>query len=442
MVDDTSKVNRRSVLKTVGATGVVGLAGCISTDGNGTATDPDGTVTGSSGPDTITFGQPAALTGQWDFLQPGVSQAADAAVQHINDAGGPLGAELSISRRDTAVNPQEARTVVTQLLENDNAAAILGLFSSEINPLWNFLQEQQAPILTPWPGSTFLDTRGGDKMTPSDTSDDEWVWRPIVGDTVHTSGNATYTLDQGYNNIGVLTGNTEGERSYVNGFLNTFEANGGTVANRVEVSLGQSNYQSALNRLFQADFDAFLVSFPQESAITALSDWADGGYGGQPILSDTLAQQAVIDQVGSGLNGAWAATPGQSGPSYDTFEEIYQQAGDAEINGWTPPSWDAAQVAALAIERAGEASHEAIQKNIGKVTRSGGTTVSTFAEGKEALANGDEISYQGAATPTNFTAHGNVFGSVTIRTAQDGEFVVTDEVAADAIRDSVPEGEY
>ncbi|MDZ7745903.1 MAG: ABC transporter substrate-binding protein [Halobacteriales archaeon] len=160
-------------------------------------------------------------------------------------------------------------------------------------------------------------------MTPNDVSDDEWVWRPIVGDTVHTSGNATYTLEQGYDNIGIITGNTEGERSYVEGFLNTFEANGGTVANRVEVSLGQSSYQSALNRLFQADFEAFLVSFPQESAITALSDWAAGGYGGQPVLSDTLAQQAVIDQVGSELNGAWAAIFRAVRPkSPSTFEAV------------------------------------------------------------------------------------------------------------------------
>ncbi len=443
MASNTNKsASRRAFLTAAGAGGIAGLSGCVSFGGDENDSGGSGSTGGDTAPETIVFGQPGALTGAFDFLQPGVSQAADAAVQHINEAGGPLDAELELVRRDTAVDPQEARTVATQLVENDDAAAIVGLFSSEINPLWDFLQDLQTPIVTPWPGSTFLDTRGGDKGTPDDTSDDEWVWRTVVGDTVHTGGSAVYALEEGYESLGVINGNTEGERSYVDGFLSVFENNGGTVEERVEVELGASSYQSALSRLFDADFDAFLVSMPQESAITALGDWSDGGYGRQPILSDTLAQQEVIDQVGSDLNGAWVAQPGRSGPGYDTFEGIYTEAGDASINSWTPPSWDSVQVTALAIEHAGSTDPEAIQSSLGPVSRSGGTEVSTFAEGKEALANGEEINYQGAATPVDFTQHGNVFGTVTINTAQDGEFVATSEVSAADVREYVAEGEY
>ena len=445
--DNTTHTNRRTLLTIAGAGGIAGISGCVGFGGNGDGGGGDGDGTdggtgGSDAPETLTLGQPASLSGQWDFLQPGISQATDAAVNHINEAGGPLDAELEVARRDTAVSPQEARTVTTQLVENDDVTAIIGLFSSEINPLWDHLQELSTPVITPWPGSTFLDTRGGDKGTPEDLSDDEWVWRTVVGDTVHTSGSAAFAIEEGLDTLGVINGTTEGERSYVEGFVSAYEANGGTVAERVEVELGASSYQSALSRLFEADFDAFLMSLPQESAITALSDWSDGGYGRQPILSDTLTSQAVLDQVGSDLNGAWGATPGQSGPNYATFEDIYSEAGDADINAWTPPAWDAVQVTALAIERAGEATPEAIQQNLGPVSRGEGTEVSTFAEGKEALANGEEINYQGAATPVNFTQHGNVFGSVSINTAQDGEFTQTSEVSAADVRSFVEEGQY
>jgi branched-chain amino acid transport system substrate-binding protein len=440
--DNNTHTKRRKFITVAGAAGITGLSGCVGFGGDGDGSDGGGSGGGSDAPDTITFGQPASLSGQWDFLQPGISQATDAAVAHVNEAGGPLEAELEVSRRDTAVNPQEARSVATQLVENDDAAAIIGLFSSEINPLWDFLQDLSTPVITPWPGSTFLDTRGGDKGTPDDTSDDEWVWRTVVGDTVHTSGSAAFAMEEGLDTLGVINGTTEGERSYVEGFISAYEANGGTVAERVEVELGASSYQSAFSRLFEADFDAFLVSLPEESAITALSDWSDGEYGRQPILSDTLTSQAVIDEVGSDLNGAWGATPGRSGPNYDTFEEIYSEAGDADINAWTPPAWDAVQVTALAIERAGEVTPEAIQQNLGPVSRDGGTEVSTFAEGKEALANGDEINYQGAATPVNFTQHGNVFGTVSINTAQNGEFTQTSEISAAEVRDFVEEGQY
>jgi len=423
-------VNRRTFLKISGAGSIAATAGCLGLGGGG-------------GGGAITFGQPAAQTGQWDFLQPGVSKATDVAVQGINDAGGLLGRELVLERSDTAVNPQQARTVVTQLTENEDAIALLGLFSSELEPLYDFLQEQQAPVITPWPGSNFLDTRGGDHGTPDDLSDDEWIWRTVISDTVHTAGAALRALDQGHDTIGIINGTTSGARSWANGFMSAYEGNGGTVAAQVEVAQGESNYQAALDRLFGNDFSAFAVSLPLEDAITLLSDWSDGGYGRQPILSDPLAQNDLADQVGSDLNGAWAASPGESGPSYSTFESAYQSGeGDAEINAWTPPAWDATQVTALAVERAGEATAEAIEQNLGPVSRGPGTEVANFAEGKKALDNGEEIKYMGAATPVTFTQFGNVVGSVVINEIQNGQFSQVETIPAEDLREFVPEGEY
>ena len=145
-VGERSVANRRRFLQAVGVGGVIGLAGCVGVqDGDGTAggggqpeqttTEGDGGTAGTTtgepmGPEQITLGQPASLTGKWDFLQPAVSQSTDLALQEINDAGGPLGATVELERRDTAVSPQQARTVVRQLKNNDGAVAILGLFSS------------------------------------------------------------------------------------------------------------------------------------------------------------------------------------------------------------------------------------------------------------------------------------------------------------------------
>jgi branched-chain amino acid transport system substrate-binding protein len=427
--DGTPSVDRRTFLKVSGTGALAATAGCMGLGGGGGG--------------NIVLGQPAALTGQWDFLQPAVSQATDVAMQEINDAGGPLDRELDIQRRDTAVSPQEARTVVTQLVENDNAIGLLGLFSSEINPLFEFLQEQETAIVTPWPGSNFLDTRGGDNNTPEDLSDDGWIWRTVISDTVHTAGAALRALDEDHNTVGIINGNTEGARSWVEGFRTAYEANGGTVAEQVEVSQGSSSYQSALNRLFENDFSAFAVSMPLEDATTLMTDWADGGYGRQPILSDPLAQQDLVDAVGDPLNGAWASSPGESGPNFSAFESAYSASEDPpEINAWTAPAWDATMVTALAIERAGEASAEAIERNLGPVTRGEGTEVATFEAGKEALNNDEEIVFRGAATDTRFTGFGNVLGSVVINQVQDGSFTQVDTISGEELRQFVPEGEY
>jgi ABC-type branched-subunit amino acid transport system substrate-binding protein len=460
-----SQTDRRTFLKVTGAGAILstGLAGCVGSEDGGDGGSGDGGDGGDSGdgdggggsdssgdggdgggstetptgPDSVLVGQPAAITGQWDFLQPAVSQSADLATQEINEAGGPLGAEFQLKRRDTAVNPQQARQAVQQFINNDGAVAINGLFSSEITPLYDFLQEQAMPVVTPWPGSRFLDTRGGDKGTPQDVSDDEWIWRTVIGDTVHTAGAAQAMVDDDFQTMGVLNGTGAGETGYADAFTNAYESLGGTVAERVEVPEGQASYQSQLDQLFQADFDAWLLALALEDATTAVQNWSQGGYGRQLLMEDGLKSPDLIDAVGEQAEGALIAAGSTQGPNYGSFESKFTGFGDADIHTWSVASYDATNILALAIHRAGETSAEAIQRNIGPVAREGGTTVSTFAEGKEALDSGDEINYEGAVTNVDFTQHGNVWGNVAVSTVTPDGFEEQSNISADTLQESI-----
>ena len=170
-----------------------------------------------------------------------------------------------------------------------------------------------------------------------------------------------------------------------------------------------------------------------------LREWKNAGYGGQLILEDTLASQDLVKAVGSALKGAWVASPTGQGPYYDAFTKQFQQAGDAELHPWAAPAYDAVVSTALALHRAGEASPAAIEKNLGPVTREGGTKVSTFKKGKQELDNGNEINFQGAGTPVNFTEFGNVFGDVGISTMTGKKFEVTKVIKAKDLRGVVDE---
>ncbi|WP_458206847.1 ABC transporter substrate-binding protein [Haladaptatus sp. NG-SE-30] len=399
MTTNDTYIGRRAFLRATGGAGTTlafcGRVGARSRQGN-----------------QIAFGQPASLTGKWDFLQPAVSQSTDLAIGEINDAGGPLDQQVNLVRRDTAVEPQQARTVVQQMNNNDNVAAILGLFSSEITPLFQFLKSQQVPIVTPWPGSTALDGRGGDKGTPGNLSDDDWIWRTIIGDTVHTIGAAKKMVDEGFDRVAIMNGTSQGERSWADAFQSAYENGGGTIDQRVQVEEGKSTYQSELDRLFNGNFGAWALAVALEDAVTIVREWSSAGYGKQLLLEDGLRDQDLIDGAGQQASGAWLAAATGQGPGYDAFIQKFQQAGDADIHPWGVAAYDATNVVALAIERAGDASRDAIERNIGPVSRGGGTKVSTFAEGKEALSNDEGINYQGAATPVNFTDFGNVFGAV------------------------------
>lgn len=452
------KTQRRNLLKGLGVMGLAGLAGCVQSkddsggsggdDGGSDGGDSGGSDTttqesdgGSSSPDELVFGQPTVATSKWDFLQPAVTAATEMSIADVNEAGGPLGATLTLKQRETALEPQQARTVVQQFKNNDNAVVVGGLLSSEVTVLIDFLVEQEIPVVSNWIGSTALDRVGGDLGTPGDTSDDEWIWRTQISDSLHTAGAAKKMVEEGFMTMAIMNGTAQGERSWAEGFTKAYEHGGGEVVQQIEVEAGKASYQAELDRLFSADFDAWAVAIGMDDFITIAREWSNAGYGRQLLAEDALREQTLIDEAGDLIDGAYIGSPTGQGPAYDQFKQKYDAFSDdmPELHAWAVTCYDMVNVVALAIERAGDPSWEAIEKNLGPVTRDGGTVVSNFAEGRDALQNGEEINYQGAATPCDFTKYGNVLGDVGIEKVTPDGFEQVDIVTADEVADVVGE---
>lgn len=414
-----------------GAGATAGLAGCISD------------LTGGGG--TVTFGQPAALTGKWDYLQESVTRVTRMAKEDINDAGGINGKNLEISRRDTGVNPQKARTVTKQLINQDGATALLGLYSSEIVPLWDYLQSLETPIITPWPGTRFLDNNGGDKMTPDDVSDDEWVWRTIIHDSVHTAGAALTAADTA-DTVAIVHGSSAGETGWAEAFTDAAEViDGLEIVKTLEVAEGKTTYQSEVSRLFESDFDAWALALGAKDAITLMRNWIEGGYGKPLIGEDTLAQAEVYNTLGDKLSNVdvRVAKPSSSGPVADQVTSRFNDRWpDVDLNPWGLSSYEATIVPALAAHRAGSTDPEDIEKNIGPVARGPGKKVQTFEAGKNALDNGDEINFQGAGSTVNFTGDGNVVGPTVVEAVTPGGAEEVDTVSEERVKEVLTDPNY
>ena len=404
------------------------------------------------GGDSITFGQPALLSGNLQSVQPPVSASADLAIEKINEAGGPLGRDLEIVRRDTGRDPQEGRSVFETFVEQDDVTVINGFTSSVAQPIWDFIQEQQVPIVSMYAGTEFLDSRGGDGGAPEDLSDDGWFWRTTGADTQHTAGAAIHAAENTEGDavrFGVIHSKTAGSTEWAEAVqLGARARDDVEFTELVPVDAGQSAYRSELDGFFENDVDVMGVAMGVPSATTLIRNWADGGYGGNLILENPLQNPDLasnISDVAANADG-WIrlSVPAIAGPYGDTYIEEFQQFvsesdqyDGIQRNNWSASAYDAVTVSALAVQRAGEASHDAVQQNIGPVARPPGTEVSTFADGKEALENGEEINYVGAQTPVDFNDFGDVFNRADVFELQDGEFTKIDEVSAEAIAENI-----
>jgi len=451
-------IERRRFLRSVGSLGVVvGVAGCsVSMEDGGSdgetptdeSSDSDGDSTPSDeGLDAVLFGSPGAVTGQWDLLQPATNTAFDMALDEINEAGGPLGAEASKKLRDTAVDPQQARTVTRTLIEQDEAVAINGLFSSEIVANREWLTKQETPIVSGWPGTDALATYGGDKGMPDDLSDDEWIWRTVPGGSLTALSLAIYARDRGFERMATMAGQGEAQQETGTAFAEKFEQLGGEIVARVDLAQGKSSYQSELLRVYENDFDALYVSFNFDDGATLAQDWAQGDYDTPLLANEWATGQDFLDAMEGLLEGTEIISFEQSigGPGYDDFASRFQdRAPDTTMYPWAITTYDAVIACALALHRSGEtgsieAQRQAIERNLRHVANPGGTEVTSFAEGKEELDAGNEINYQGAANNIDFTEHGNVFGSVNITQATPDGYETLRTVSEDVMRENAEE---
>jgi ABC-type branched-subunit amino acid transport system substrate-binding protein len=432
----SASVDRRTFLTATGAAAVGGLAGCTTGGGGG------------GGP--ITFGQPALLSGDLQFIQPPVSAAADLAKQMINDAGGPLGRELEIVRKDTARTPSTAKSVFQQLVEQNDAKVINGFTSTVTKPLWDFFQSEEVPVVTMFAGSRFLDTRGGDGGTPDDLSDDEWYWRTTGADSQHTAGAAVHTGRTDATKVGAIHAKTAGSTTWAKAFLDAARViDGVEVVDRVPVQAGKSSYRSDLESFYSNDIDVMGVAMGVPSATTVMKNWDSGGYGGNVMLANPLKNPQMVKNAGSIANSAdgWVRTsvPAIAGDYASTYRSKFQDfvsnsdnyESDLSQNNWSASSYDAITVSALAVHAAGEASHDEIQKQIGRIGRPPGKKVSTFPEGKEALDNGNDVNYVGAQTAVNFNEFGDVFNQANVFELTGDGYTQTDTVKASRIRQNI-----
>ena len=151
MSDGTNSVDRRTLLKTAGATGaagLTGLAGCTGGDGGGGGSgDGDDFPALGNYPvegDSVTFGFNVPQTGPYSSEGEDELRAYQLAKKHLNNGGGwidsfedlsgdgVLGFQVESVNGDTATDADTARQSAQRMINRDNAIMIAGGSSSAV----------------------------------------------------------------------------------------------------------------------------------------------------------------------------------------------------------------------------------------------------------------------------------------------------------------------
>lgn len=371
----TGQVDRRTFIKgatVAGTVGLTGMAGCLGDE---------------EGP--ISMGSILPITGQLDWLGPSMEDAVNLAVEHVNEADGPLGREIDMTNMDSETKDEAGLSRYEDLVSDEDIISFVGAASSGVSaPIAENVADDQVMMISPASTSPVLAETGWDgdlkyfgRTAPNDAQQGI-VMAKVLNEYVEAETTAFLYVDNPYG-----SGLTEV----------AIENYDGEVVTEIGYDDESDDFTSTLDQLFEDDPEAInWVGYPGEGE-ALLPQWAEGGYGGQWVYSEGLDAPDFLQEYSDYTEGAYITTPRpEETDGLSTFQDEHD--GDGPFD---PHSYDALFIAALAIEQAGEASGKAIAENFHDVCNPPGevVTVGEFEEAKDLIDDGEDIQYEGASSP-------------------------------------------
>lgn len=385
------------------------LAGC-GTEDDATSEEPTTSASTDASDneaeedeDTIKLGYLAGLTGDYaPFAELGLD-AAEIAIEEINEAGGVLGRQVELVTHDNQSTVEGSVQGFSRLVDVENVVAISGVESDPGVAILDAAHEQQIPVICAGCGTAQLDTAGG-----------EYLWRLTSSDTDNGLVSAQFAEESGYDTMSLLVQNTEGAASPIESMRAVFEdLLGNTVAEEVRFDPGRSSYQSEVQNALNTEPDAVYVGAGHEAGTVIFREWERTGVDTTFLVAPDLVvpeieslSPSLEDGVAIGAISAYDT----STPAYESFAQRFEErTGEAPSPGTLEANmYDSYIALALAIEKAGSTDGEAIAGAMEDVLNPEGTTVYSFAEGLSELEAGNDIDLHGASSSLDVNEYGNL----------------------------------
>lgn len=326
------------------------------------------------------------------------------AIKHINEAGGVWGMPVETASGDTALDPTTAVEEARRLIEIEHVHGIVGPMSSAMTLAVTESVSGPAGIPTISPVAT------SSQITVAD--DDDFLFRVSLADRVEGRYLADLTARQGFDNVGLLYR----DDAFGHGMATAFEEHFDGEVKAIAVNPGGASFTAELEQSIEFDPEALvLIAFPP-GTILIIREALELGYYDQFVFGAPARTPGVSEAIGpallAGMRGTFVA-PAPENPSSDAWTVAYlDEHGDLPGRPYVKEAYDATVALALAAEAAGSAEGSAIRDQLRGIGSAPGLVVipepGSLAEGLEALRQGEDVDYQGAAGTLDWDEHGDI----------------------------------
>jgi branched-chain amino acid transport system substrate-binding protein len=355
---------RHTVLRKIALLGLAGcaaalLCGCRPNGGGGGASASSGTVL---------VGYYGDLTGDTATFGTSTREGLELALDEINQDP-PLGRKLEIRAEDDAGKSEQAVSVVTKLITQDQVAAVIGeVASSNSLAAAPVCQREKVPMITPASTNPQV-TQVGDFISRICFID------PFQGGVMAKFAANTLKAKKAAILWDAKSDYSKGLREF---FKNTFTQLGGQIVAEPSFSKGDSDFNAQLNSIKGADPDVIFVPGYYTEVGTIARQARDQGITVPLIGGDGWDSPKLFEGAGKALEGCYFSnhySAENQAPAVQNFIKAYK----AKYSGKTPDAmaalgYDAGKILADAIKRAGGTDSSALRDAIAQTKDFAGVT--------------------------------------------------------------------
>lgn len=330
------------------------LAAC----GSVTQTSNGSSSASAEDSDTINIGGDFGLTGSASAYGSYIHDGATLAFNEINEAGGIDGKEINYIATDNKSNVQEAANEATRLLAEENLSVLLASdIAASTEAAIQPAQDAQVPMIIP---SATVD----DLTLDSQGNVFDYVFQIAFQISNQTEALGRFADEKGWSTAAVLQDNSS---DYGQNLASQFEEDySGEVVIKESFLSGDTDFSSILNNVKAQDPDVLFIAgyYPEGGAIVKQAremgiDAAILGPNG--LGNDEFINLAGAENVTDFYYATIFVTGEYGSDAANEFAEKYRAEFDTEPDLFSAGGYDAARLAADAIDRAGSTDPEAIR---------------------------------------------------------------------------------
>lgn len=264
----------------------------------------------------IRIGIATVLSGDFAAAGENMVNAANLAIDEINNNGGINGRKLELVVQDGGFDSKTGLAANQKLINTDGIKYIVGGTASNGTlasaPLIN---QQKVIYMTPVTGGANVDNAG------------EYIFRTANSDLLAGKDLAEAVIKLGYKNVATVTENTEYTLDIKKTFEQTIKENGGTILNSEEFQPGTTDFRTLVSKVKASNPQAVLIlSQTGTGGAYFIKQSRDQAFS-PPFFSDfTFVVNENAKKIVGSFEGIYFADPAYDVDSAKDFLDRYQKA--------------------------------------------------------------------------------------------------------------------